>query len=93
MGKIRILSDAPAGLPPHTHMEPIVDFLISYGNNLAHDYRWGSNREGYFCYFSDPIDFDKLELKFEFPPTIILGRKTNMIYCEKTGCVIKMQKN
>lgn len=89
MSKIQIASDAPSGMPLHSHLEKIVDFLLLNGNKLAHNYRWGSNREGYFCHLTEPIDFSRLETTFEFPSTIILGKTTNVIYCERTGCTIK----
>lgn len=89
MNKISIAANPPSGMPLHHHLEPIVDFLLSRGNKLAHNYRWGSNREGYFCDFAKSIDFDELEATFELPSTIILGKKTNIIYCERTGCTIR----
>lgn len=89
MGKIRVLDDAPADQPVHAHLDIVVDYLLSHGNSLAHAYQWGSNREGYFCHITNPIDFDQLEMAFEFPSTIVLGKERNVIYCQKTGCLIQ----
>lgn len=89
MAKIKVPDDAPAGKPLHAHLEVVVDYLLSHGNTLSHAYRWGSNREGYFCYVAKPIDFERLEASFEFPPTIVMGKERNVISCRKTGCVIK----
>lgn len=91
MHKKRILADAPPGQPLHAHLEPIVDCLIASGNSLAHPYRWGSNREGYFCHMARPIDFSRLMENFEFPPTIVFGLGRNVIYCQNTGCVIQTE--
>lgn len=93
MNKIRVLDDAPAGQPLHAHLEPVVDYLLANGNSLAHTYRWGSNREGYFCHVSNPIDFDGLEAAFEFPPTIVFGKERNVVYCQNTGCLIQTITN
>ena len=88
MNKIHVLDDALPKQPAHSHLECVVDYLLSLGNSLAHTYRWGSNREGYFCHLRDPIDFDALEANFSFPATIHLVRAKGLIYCEKTGCII-----
>lgn len=89
MQKTKIHNDAPAGQPLHAHLEPIVDFLIATGNSLAHPYRWGSNREGYFCHLAKPINFHALMDEFELPETIVFGIERNVIYCQKTGCLIQ----
>lgn len=89
MDKVKVPDDAPPLQPLHTHLEGVVDYLLANGNWLAHAYRWGSNREGYFCHILNPIDFDGLLMKFEFPSTIIFGRDRNIIYCQKTGCLIQ----
>jgi hypothetical protein len=89
MSKLPIQDDAPFGTPLHTNLEVVVDYLLLNGNALAHSYRWGSNREGFFCHLTGPIDFDGLASQFEFPKTIILGRERNLIYCQKTGCLIQ----
>jgi hypothetical protein len=64
-----MLLDAPLGQPLYAHLEPIVEYLLSAGNRLAHNFRWGSSRDGYFCHLALPIDFDKLERNFVRPPT------------------------
>lgn len=89
MSKIAVLNDAPLGQPMHAHLEIVVAFLLLHGNLLAHDFRWGSNREGYFCHLKEPIDFDKLNANFEFPKTIVLGKERNIIFCQNTGCIIQ----
>jgi hypothetical protein len=90
MKKIQVSVDALPGQPAHSHLEEVVDYLLACGNSLAHEYRWGSNREGYFCHFHKLIDFDILEAHFNFPPTIHLVRARGLIYCEKTGCIISL---
>jgi hypothetical protein len=89
MSKIIIKEEAPRDASIYSHLEPLVDSLIVSGNTLAKGFRWGSNREGFFCYFQNPIDFELLKKEFELPPTIYLGEERNVVYCEKSGCVIQ----
>lgn len=89
MEKTKIPPDAPAGQVLHAHLEPVIDFLLLEGNRLTHSYRWGSNREGYFCHVRDPIDFVSLVNRFEFPESVLLVVERDTIYCRNTGCVIQ----
>lgn len=93
MSKIVLLDDALPGQPLWTHLEPVVEYLLANGNRLSYEYRWGSTREGFYCHVVLPIDFDGLEREFLFPPTIILGRAGNVIFDEKTGCLIQAAKD
>lgn len=93
MKQLQIDGDALPGMPLYANLEVVVDYLLGNGNTLTHTYRWGSNREGYFCHVQKPIDFDLLIAKFQFPPTIVLGRDRNVIYCETTGCSIQTFAN
>ena len=89
MEKIVVRDEAGSREARYAHLEGVIDFLLESGNSLAHSYRWGSNREGYCCYLSRPIDFNGLDSVFYFPDTIVLGRSRNVIYCERTGCIIQ----
>jgi hypothetical protein len=89
--KIIIKSDPEQGTFAYSHLEPLVDFLISNGNSSSRDFGWGSNREGYFFYLSKPINFDLLEGSFVFPESIVLVRERGVIYCKNTGCVISCE--
>ena len=93
MNKVDISDDAPEGQPSHAHLEVVVDYLIANGNSLAHTYRWGSNREGYFCHVLRSIDFDGLVATFNFPASVFFGRERNLIYSKKTGCIIQTVEN
>lgn len=89
MSKQIIPEIGQAGSPVYSHLEPIVDFILSDGNGLAYNFRWGSNWDGYYCHVTKPINFTKLEEMFDFPKSIILAKERNVIFCEKTRCVIK----
>lgn len=56
MTKTMLLDDGPIDQPLYAHLESVVDYLLSTGNRLAHSFRWGSNRDGYFCHLTLPID-------------------------------------
>ena len=89
MEKVSILAVPPVEGTMHAHLEIVVDFLLLHGNSLAHNFRWGSNREGYFCHLRKPIDFNKLNENFDFPKSIIFGEERNVIFCQNTGCIIQ----
>jgi hypothetical protein len=88
--KIKIEKEGPHGKPRYFHLEPVVDYMLQQGNKLAHDFKWGSDKEGFYCCFSNPLDFEDIQKAFDFPDTIILIPSKNMIYCETTRCVIKI---
>ena len=87
-----LLAEAPPQQMPYAHLDPIVDYLLANGNKLAYDFRWGSDREGFYCHLLDPIDFDGLERNFVFPSTIRMGRARNVIVTDTGGCIIKTVK-
>lgn len=92
MMKKTILSEPNREMPIHSHLEEVINCLLEAGNELSLGFRWGSNREGFYCYLSKPIDFDLLEDKFEFPNTISLVRQRNVIFCKATGCLIETKE-
>lgn len=63
------------GQPSFTILEPILQLLLSEGNELATDYRWGSNPTGYFCLLKNNIDFELIERTFDLPPSIQLMKE------------------
>jgi hypothetical protein len=60
-------------------LEPILELLLRHGNELDHDYRWGSNPTGYFCILKKPIDFSLVREHFILPASIVL--------MEDYGCI------
>ena len=75
--------------PVYSHLEPIVDLLLSNGNSLAKDYRWGENRTGFYCFLQAPLDFDLIEKSFAIPESIRLDRENDVIECDHTWASIK----
>ena|SRR5688572_4961611 len=78
----------PGARPAYLHLEPIVDLLLERGNVLAHPFRWGENRTGYFCHLREPIDFALVEASFELPPNILLNREEGSIECDISWATI-----
>jgi len=72
----------------YSHLDPIVDFLLAHGNELACDYRWGSNKTNFFCDLKWQIDFDLIENNFILPDYIQLNRNRSSIQCDKTWAEI-----
>ena len=68
------LSDKVEG-PKYNILEPILKHLLENGNELATDYRWGSNPTGYFCILRNKIDFGLIEENFELPSSIQLDHE------------------
>jgi len=87
MKKIKIENDSPMDKFLYYHLEPIIDFLINNGNALKHNYRWGSNREGYFCHLNFSIDFKLIRANFILPNTIILDELSSSLYFKKKRVV------
>ena len=66
-------------VPRYEVLEPILNMLISHGNELATSYRWGSNQTGYFALLKHPIDFDLVESNFDLPPAVMLDKAAGSI--------------
>ena len=86
---IKINEYPEKGSPDYSHLQPIVDWLLEHGNELAYDFMWGNDRTGYFCHLKKDIDFDGLESNFEFPQSLKIDRDKQMIDCFNTYSVIK----
>ena len=75
----------------YSHLDPVIDLLLDNGNELKHEYRWGSTREGYFCYLAKPIDFKLLYQYFDFDSSIYIIEDKNYIYCDESGAKIMVR--
>ena len=64
-----------SGKPKHEILDGVLDLLLAHGNELATEYRWGSNPTGYFAILKKPIDFELIRNNFELPSTVILNEK------------------
>ena len=74
--------------PVYSHLEPIVDLLLTNGNSLSHEYRWGENRTGFYCHLQHRLDFDLIESTFEFPSFVRLNRQNDSVECDQTWASI-----
>ena len=63
------------GLPKYRVFDDVLDLLLSNGNQLTTEYRWGSNPTGYFAILQYPIDFEIVEENFEIPPSVNLNKE------------------
>lgn len=74
--------------PIYTHLEPIVSALLASGNELARSERWGSNKEGFVCYLTKPLDLALIRERFALPDSVVLSEKNDLIACELTWATI-----
>lgn len=74
MSKIKLSKDNFVGKPRYSLLDPVLDLLLSHGNELATSDRWCSNPTGYFALLKRPIDFDLVESKFDLPTSVSLDR-------------------
>lgn len=89
--KIKLNKDDFVGLPRHALLDPILDLLLANGNQLATDYRWGSNQTGYFAILKNPIDFNLIERNFELPPSIVLDKQYGEVDYGQGTVVIRFE--
>ena len=75
MSKVKIEISSFSGQPKHNILDGVLDLLLSHGNGLATEYRWGSNPTGYFAVLKRPIDFDLVRNNFELPASIMLNER------------------
>jgi hypothetical protein len=89
MGKF-VVSAEPEdpSVPIYSHLQPIVERLLSSGNTPSRSELWGSTREGYVCYLEHPINFALVRACFELPESIVLSEEKDLIACSKTWATI-----
>ncbi len=75
MNKTQIEVASFSGQPKHKILDGILDLLLAHGNELATDYRWGSNPTGYFAVLKQPIDFSLIKDNFELPTSVMLNEQ------------------
>jgi len=74
--KIVHMSEKRIGSEPrYAFLDPVVDLLLASGNELATEYRWGSNPTGYFCLMRHPLDLGLVAANFDLPPSVVLDQK------------------
>jgi hypothetical protein len=72
-------------------LDPIVDLLLTQGNQLAEPYRWGSNPTGYFCLLTHPIDFELIESTFDLPNAVVLDRRLGIVDYGRGAALIRQR--
>ena len=74
---------------PYAHLEPIVDALIASGNQSMRAECFYLDRDGWRCDLKEPIDFELLRARFDFPKTITLSEPLDKIFCRNSWIEIK----
>lgn len=75
MVKTKIEVASFSGQPKHKILDTILELLLANGNELATNYRWGSNPTGYFAILKRPIDFELIRNNFDLPSSIMLNER------------------
>lgn len=79
----------PLARPIYLHLEPIVDLLLTNGNELSLKFKWGENRTGFYCFLKHPLDFDLIERIFNIPSFVRLDKEGDAIECDRTWTTIR----
>ncbi|WP_045450093.1 hypothetical protein [Vibrio owensii] len=79
MSKVKVEVNSFSGQPKYKILDGVLDLLLANGNELATDYRWGSNPTGYFAILKQQIDFELIRDKFELPASIVLNEQLDEI--------------
>ena|SRR5258708_5318338 len=77
------------GDKPYSHLMPIVEALIAGGNHPVRAEIFYLDRDGWRADFKEPLDFQLLREKFDFPETIILSPTMDKIYCKNSWVEIQ----
>ncbi|MGI9279816.1 MAG: hypothetical protein ACR2PX_09310 [Endozoicomonas sp.] len=91
---IEISEQSQQGEMIYSHLDPVVDHLLSTGCELS-GARWQSNREGYYCKLSGDYDLTSLSNGFNLPETIYITNKGKLshLFCDKSGAHIEVWRN
>jgi hypothetical protein len=76
--------------PPYSHLLPVARLLAGRETLFPMDDNYFYvTRDGWRCDLREPIDFELVRKRFEFPPTIILSEELDQIFCKNTWVEIK----
>jgi hypothetical protein len=88
--KIVIAPESGDSQHPYRHLQPIVDFLATHGNDLTTDSSgFYLTQGGWVCDFRYPIDYALVDAAFALPPTVRFGEKVNAILCDRSWVEIR----
>lgn len=89
MSRIVIDSESRDPSRPWAHFEPIIDLLARHGNEAIGAKVFLLDKDGWYCQLQKPIDFDLLEIAFEFPNNLVLSRADGAILDSRTWVEIR----
>jgi len=87
--KTQLKSMPEEGTPSYSHLEPIVEFLVTQNHSSVTRPLWYQDRDGWRCDLASPLPFDLLRERFEFPSSILLSESHGSILCQNTWIVIR----
>lgn len=75
---VKVMPMSPDDDRPYANLVPIVEALVSAGNEAS---RGGfvNSQGGYYCSLAAPIDFELVRANFEFPKSIELSQEHDTI--------------
>lgn len=74
---------------PYAHLQPIVEALLSGGNESMYDDLFFLDKDGWRCDLKKSIDFDLIKSQFDLPGSISLSETHDSILCENTWIEIQ----
>jgi hypothetical protein len=89
MRKQKIAALPPDQALPYSHLEPIVDALLSAGNEIAGPAKFYLDRDGWRSDLRRPINFRLVEERFVLPPSVLLAKSQGSILCQNTWIEIR----
>ena len=75
---------------PYRHLQPIVDYLATHGNEImTNPSGFYPTQGGWVCDFRFPIEYASVDAAFALPPTVRFSTKENAIVCDRSWAIIQ----
>ncbi len=89
MDRLKVAAVSSDPKRPFAHLLPIVQRLISCGNESTTGKIFYSTQDGWVCDLRNPIDFDVISRHFDLPESIELVVGNDSIFCRRSWIEIK----
>jgi hypothetical protein len=96
--KTQIAASSPDTQQPYLHLVPIVECLLTCGNQITESgfktntYGFYCDKDGWKCDLKKPIDFEGIRTHFELPKSIELSEKWQTVFCRNAWIEIRGNK-